>query len=106
MPVGLTIQAIDPDCALADLGLKAGDRILAIDDLAPRDVIDLQLELASARQLTIHRVGEAPVQFAAPKDGFDPGSIELAEAVPGGIRECNNPCEFCFIRGLPAALRP
>jgi putative radical SAM enzyme (TIGR03279 family) len=28
------------------------------------------------------------------------------EAVPGGIRECNNHCEFCFIRGLPAGLRP
>src|SRR5207302_8687128 len=60
---------------------------------------------ASAHRLTIQRVGEAPVQLAAPKDGFDPGSIELAEAVPGGIRECNNHCEFCFIRGLPAGLR-
>jgi putative radical SAM enzyme (TIGR03279 family) len=26
--------------------------------------------------------------------------------MPGGIRECNNHCEFCFIRGLPRGLRP
>ena len=26
--------------------------------------------------------------------------------MPGGIRECNNHCEFCFIRGLPSGLRP
>jgi putative radical SAM enzyme (TIGR03279 family) len=25
--------------------------------------------------------------------------------MPGGIRECNNHCEFCFIRGLPSGLR-
>jgi putative radical SAM enzyme (TIGR03279 family) len=105
MPCGLTIQAIDPDSGLAALGLKAGDRIVAIDDLVPRDVIDLQLELASAREVTIQRVGETPVRLDAPKDGFDPGAIELAEAVPGGIRECNNHCEFCFIRGLPPGLR-
>src|SRR6266849_6828190 len=104
-PVGLTIETIEPDSALANLGLKAGDRIMAIDDLAPRDVIDVQLELISARQLTIERVGEKLVLLPAPEDGIAPGSIELAEAVPGGIRECNNHCEFCFIRGLPAGLR-
>jgi putative radical SAM enzyme (TIGR03279 family) len=105
IPHGLTIQAIDPDSGFADLGLKAGDRIVAIDDLVPRDVIDVQLELASARQLTIQRVGGAVVEITAPNDGFDRGAIELTEAVPGGIRECNNHCEFCFIRGLPTGLR-
>ena len=33
-------------------------------------------------------------------------ALTLVEAVPGGIRECNNHCEFCFIRGLPGGLRP
>jgi putative radical SAM enzyme (TIGR03279 family) len=33
-------------------------------------------------------------------------AITLEEPVPGGIRECNNHCEFCFIRGLPKGLRP
>src|SRR5262249_39098999 len=36
----------------------------------------------------------------------DPQALTLVEPVPGGIRECNNHCEFCFIRGLPAGLRP
>jgi putative radical SAM enzyme (TIGR03279 family) len=31
--------------------------------------------------------------------------MTLVEPVPGGIRECNNHCEFCFIRGLPRGLR-
>src|SRR5581483_6454289 len=32
--------------------------------------------------------------------------LEFREAVFVGIRECNNHCEFCFIRGLPPGLRP
>src|SRR5205814_654305 len=36
---------------------------------------------------------------------LDAAALSLAEAVPGGIRECNNHCEFCFIRGLPQGLR-
>jgi putative radical SAM enzyme (TIGR03279 family) len=35
----------------------------------------------------------------------DTSSLSLVEPVPGGIRECNNHCEFCFIRGLPSGLR-
>ena len=37
---------------------------------------------------------------------MDPSAISLLDPVPGGIRECNNHCEFCFIRGLPGGLRP
>src|SRR5207302_6437374 len=40
---------------------------------------------------------EGPLEAAA---------LTFEEAVPGGIRECNNHCEFCFIRGLPHGLRP
>jgi putative radical SAM enzyme (TIGR03279 family) len=84
--------------------LLAGDRILAIDHLAPRDVIDLQLELPTARQVCIER-GEQRHELQAPPDGFDPAALVIDDPVPGGIRECNNHCEFCFIRGLPAGLR-
>jgi putative radical SAM enzyme (TIGR03279 family) len=37
---------------------------------------------------------------------LEPAALTLEEPVPGGIRECNNHCEFCFIRGLPQGLRP
>jgi putative radical SAM enzyme (TIGR03279 family) len=32
--------------------------------------------------------------------------LEFEPPVFEGIRECNNHCEFCFIRGLPPGLRP
>jgi putative radical SAM enzyme (TIGR03279 family) len=84
--------------------LLAGDRIVAIDGLRPRDVIDLQLELPVARSVCVERHGDQ-LEIPAPTNGFEPAALALDEPVPGGIRECNNYCEFCFIRGLPQGLR-
>ena len=102
---GLAVQAVEADSAVARLGLRAGDRIVAIDGLAPRDLIDLQLELPDARRVAVERESgqRLTLQAATP---LDAAAITLAEPVPGGIRECNNHCEFCFIRGLPSGLRP
>ncbi len=104
-PAGLPVQAVEPASELARLGLRAGDVILAIDDLVPRDVIDLQLELPGATRLHIDRPGQGRLELQAPMGIADPSGALLEEPVPGGIRECNNHCEFCFIRGLPPGLR-
>ena len=87
---------------MSGLALTSGDRLVAIDGLIPRDVIDLQLELPTARAVTLERTDGQRVSIESPiaRD------LTLAEAVPGGVRECNNHCEFCFIRGLPKGLRP
>ena len=103
---GLLIEAVEPGSALERLGVRAGDRLLAIDGLVPRDVIDLQLELPDARCLTLERASRERVDVATSAIALDPAALVLAEPMPGGIRECNNHCEFCFIRGLPRGLRP
>src|SRR5262249_30534283 len=104
---GLVLRAVEPRSDLARLGLRAGDRILGIDDLVPRDLIDLQQDLGDARSLTVERAGGGRVTLRPEAHRrLDPSNLTLEEAVPGGIRECNNHCEFCFIRGLPPGLRP
>jgi putative radical SAM enzyme (TIGR03279 family) len=107
---GLQVQAVEPGSVLQRLGLRQGDRLLAVDGLVPRDVIDLQIELPEARTIVVEREDGQRVELrpdgTAEQSTLDPGALTLVEAVPGGIRECNNHCEFCFIRGLPAGLRP
>ena len=103
---GLQITGVARDSGWAALGVRAGDRLVATDDLVPRDVIDLQFELPGARAITVERGDGQRLTLAVDDEPLDPTAITLAEAVPGGIRECNNHCEFCFIRGLPAGLRP
>ena len=102
---GLVVQSVESGSAIEALGVRAGDRLLAIDRLVPRDVIDLQLELSEARRLTIGRVDGERIELESAGQELDAAALTLAEAVPGGIRECNNHCEFCFIRGLPGGLR-
>jgi putative radical SAM enzyme (TIGR03279 family) len=110
--IGLEISSVEPASSLARLGVLAGDRIAAIDGLVPRDVIDLELELRSARAVTIDRSGgdsreTRRIEMTPGSDlaELDPGALTLVDPLPGGIRECNNHCEFCFIRGLPKGLR-
>lgn len=100
---GLLIGDVDPQSTMAQAGLSAGDRLLAIDGLVPRDLIDLQLDAAGARRILVERAGRR-LTLPLPA-GADAAGVALADPVPGGIRECNNHCEFCFIRGLPRGLR-
>jgi putative radical SAM enzyme (TIGR03279 family) len=96
---GLILSTASPES-----GLEPGDRLVAIDGLVPRDVIDVQLELPMARAVLVERDG---VRLTLrPTEELDAAALTFEEAVPGGIRECNNHCEFCFIRGLPRGLRP
>lgn len=104
--LGLRVAAVEAGSELARLGLRAGDTLRAIDGLAPRDVIDLQLELPGAQRLLIERADGQQIELDITSSAAEASAITLAEAVPGGIRECNNHCEFCFIRGLPTGLRP
>jgi putative radical SAM enzyme (TIGR03279 family) len=104
--VGLMVQTVEPGSVLDRLGVLSGDRLLAIDGLVPRDVIDLQLELPEARSVVVERDTGERVELRPNDQPLDPAALTLVEAVPGGIRECNNHCEFCFIRGLPGGLRP
>ena len=101
---GMRITTVAPDSTSMTLGLRPGDVLIGIDGLAPRDVIDVQLELPTARQVTIQRRFECLTLHTT--EPLEAAALEFDEPVPSGIRECNNHCEFCFIRGLPRGLRP
>src|SRR5438309_8500378 len=81
---GLVVRSVLPGSAAAKLGLHAGDRLLAIDGLAPRDVIDLQLELPEAQCVTVERADGSRAQLR-PEAQLDAAGLTLVEAIPGGI---------------------
>ena len=109
---GLVVAAVREGSIAERAGFGPGDTLLAIDGLVPRDVIDLQLELPGAHEVHVRsaageqRTIEVRAWESVAGVQLDPNDLELVEPVPGGIRECNNHCEFCFIRGLPRGLRP
>jgi putative radical SAM enzyme (TIGR03279 family) len=89
----------------ARAGVQAGDRLLALNGLQPRDAIDLA-DLAAGERvaLTLARGGEVVATAAARLPGEDLG-LEFSAPTLDGIRRCANACAFCFIDGLPAGMR-
>lgn len=99
------IVAVAPDSPAERAGVRAGDLLVAIDGLLTRDAIDYQYETAGQHlSLALERSGEL-VWLDVAKGPEGELGLTFSRPVFEGIRECNNNCEFCFIRGLPKGLR-
>ena len=104
---GGEIAAVAAGSLAARIGLRPGDRLLAINDQTVRDVIDVQF-LAAEEELAlqIERDG-AQVTFQARRQYDEPLGLSFAEPTFDiDIRRCNNRCEFCFVAQMPPGLRP
>jgi putative radical SAM enzyme (TIGR03279 family) len=87
-------------------GLRPGDRLLAIDGIVPRDVIDVQSQAQGRRFVTIDVVRDGRIgTLRARVDRDLELGLDFEQPTFDGLRQCNNNCEFCFIRGLPKGLR-
>ena len=95
-----------PEGTLADeLGLVAGDKILEINGMALRDIIDLSFAFADEEidMLVEHADGEQEM-ISFDKDYDEELGAEFTSAVFDGIRRCANNCYFCFVNmGAPDA---
>ncbi|MCX5949374.1 MAG: TIGR03279 family radical SAM protein [Cyanobacteria bacterium] len=89
-----------------ELGFQPGDRLLTINGVRPRDLIDFQV-LQGEEELvlevedpdgTVHRV-------ELEKDWDEALGLGFTEALFDGLRQCNNHCPFCFIDQQPPGRR-
>ena len=103
---GGRVVAIEPGSVAAAIGLRPGDELLAINDEAVEDVIDVQFHGADEElELLVRRDGEY-LLFEAERD-YDQ-TLGLAFAHPTfdvDIRRCNNLCPFCFVLQMAPKFR-
>lgn len=87
-------------------GVRVGDRLIAIDGVVPRDLTDVryQVEAQDEVVLDILRDGALWTVRADLSADLDLG-LDFEQPTFDGLRQCNNNCDFCFIRGLPKGLR-
>ena len=85
-------------------GLRAGDRIVAINGAPLRDVIDFHFHAGEERlRLGVEREGRAhTLQLVRRPAGL---GLELEAPRPAEIATCANKCVFCFIHQLPKGMR-
>ena len=102
--VGVVVAAVGTCTPAARAGLLPGDRILAINGVALRDVIDFHFQAGEEwLELTFERDGQ-PRATTLRRRGADLG-LELEAPRPSEISTCANKCVFCFIHQLPRGMR-
>ena len=100
------ITKVLPNSIAAEIGFEVGDRLVAINHIKPRDLIDykflcsdeiLELEVLDAAGKT-HKI-------EIEKDWDDELGLEFETALFDGLIQCNNRCPFCFIDQQPPGKR-
>ncbi|HVC64721.1 MAG TPA: PDZ domain-containing protein, partial [Candidatus Dormibacteraeota bacterium] len=101
---GVVVAAVTPRTPAARAGLRPGDRILAINGAALRDVIDFHFHAGEEHlRLSIEREGLA--RTARLRRGASGLGLQLEAPRPAEIATCANKCVFCFIYQLPKGMR-
>jgi putative radical SAM enzyme (TIGR03279 family) len=101
---GGVVEAVREGSPADRAGIRAGERITAIDGRPLRDAVDFQY-YAAEDVISLEVVGERgrTVTIARPPDA-DLG-IAFEDAAFDGVRTCNNSCFFCFLKGNPKGMR-
>jgi len=101
---GVVVSAVAARGPAQRGGLRPGDRIVAINGQAVRDVIDFHFNAGEARlNCAVERDG-GRASVVVDRRGADLG-LELLAPTPSEISTCANKCVFCFIHQLPRGMR-
>jgi putative radical SAM enzyme (TIGR03279 family) len=101
-PVVVSVTAGSPAAAV---GVLAGDEIVRINGVVPRDIIEWQMAADEADvELDVSR-GGLDLAFSIEKRAGESLGVDVSSAVFDRVRTCDNHCEFCFIYQLPKGMR-
>jgi putative radical SAM enzyme (TIGR03279 family) len=105
-PQPAQVARVEPGSIGEELGFQPGDRLLSINGVRPRDLIDVQV-LCSEEELVLEVQdpdGSLHV-LELEKDADEGLGLAFSEALFDGLRQCNNHCPFCFIDQQPPGRR-
>lgn len=103
---GGRIAAVEPGSLGAEIALRPGDELLAVNGTKVEDVIDVQFYAAEEDlELLVRRDGEYYV-FEAERQYAQSLGLEFEHPTfDTDIRRCNNLCEFCFVLQMAPRFR-
>ncbi len=99
------IDSVAPASPAADAGVQPGDRLVAINGHAIRDVVGYQFhQVGETLALDVLRAGQ-PLTLTIRKDEDADLGLEFVDPTFDGIKRCNNHCPFCFVDQNAPGLR-
>jgi putative radical SAM enzyme (TIGR03279 family) len=99
------VAAVEPLSAGARMGLLPGDRIVSVNGVEPRDILEWQ-RLVDNSEIDLHIVrGRETLDLEIVRAVGEPFGVSINSAVFDRIHTCDNHCEFCFIYQLPKGMR-
>lgn len=82
-----------------------GDRVMSVNGVVPRDILEWQ-RLVDADEVDITVVrGRETLELELTRLPGEPLGVSISSAVFDRIHTCDNHCEFCFIYQLPKGMR-
>ncbi|MAJ26144.1 MAG: TIGR03279 family radical SAM protein, partial [Prochlorococcus sp. MED630] len=100
------VASIEEGSIGEELGFEVGDRLISINGVKPRDLIDYKFLMAEENiQLIILDEKDKQHTIDIEKDYDDELGLAFTEALFDGLKQCNNQCPFCFIDQQPPGKR-
>src|SRR3954466_1146972 len=99
------VVSVAPGSAAERAGLCAGDEVVSINGIVPRDIIEWQFAADEGDvEIELNR-GGLQTSIEIRKRPGEPLGAQVSSAVFDRVRTCDNHCEFCFIYQLPSGMR-
>jgi putative radical SAM enzyme (TIGR03279 family) len=106
LPQPAVVATVEPGSIGEQLGFQSGDRLLTINGVRPRDLIDLQVLVGEEElRLEVEDPQGTRHVIELEKDADEGLGLGFTEALFDGLRQCNNHCPFCFIDQQPPGRR-
>ena len=104
--INMIVEQVIENSIAQELGIKEGDKILNINGIEPKDIIEYSF-IANDEEINLlveHKNGELE-EYEIEKDFDDELGIVFASAVFDKLKRCQNHCVFCFVDQQPKGLR-
>jgi len=98
---------VTPGSPAANLGIKPGDVLQAVDGRPLRDELDfLFYTSGDTFELTVHSSEGSTRSLLVERRDESFFGVEFEDPLFDGLRLCANHCSFCFVRQMPPGFRP
>lgn len=100
------VKKVFPGSIAEELGIEAGDKILAIDNTEIEDIFDYQFLVQDTYiEVLVEKPDGEQWLLEVDKEMDEDLGIEFENGLMDNYRHCHNKCVFCFIDQMPPGMR-